>query len=115
MKRIMLAVLLAGTPCLAKGPAPKQQSADKVNILTASADQIAQMPTVGQALAEHVVEVRTQHPEALKSCADLVKVKGFGAKKVAQALPYCTTTGDTTLSVKLNKAGQAVKGKAVKF
>jgi len=75
-----LAVLLAflastGFVAAAGKPAP----AGKVNINTASVEQLQTLPGVGQKLAARIVEYR-QKSGSFKSTQELMNVKGLGEK-----------------------------------
>lgn len=113
-RNILLSILLASSSALAKPPVVKPTAKtpepEKVNLLTANAEQIALWPGVGAKLAEHIVQVRTDHADQIKTCDDLSKIKGVGAKKLSAILPFCTTTGETTLEVEIGKDGH-VKAK----
>ncbi|MBI3939412.1 MAG: helix-hairpin-helix domain-containing protein [Acidobacteria bacterium] len=74
----LVAVVAALAPALhaAEGPA----TADKVNINTADAEQLATLPGVGPATAKRIVEFRAQSGP-FKRLEDLMAVKGIGEKK----------------------------------
>lgn len=118
MKRIrtfLFASMIAASPlAMAKPPAVKAQAKtpepEKVNILTADAEHLALFPGVGPKLAEHIVEVVKTHPDQIKTCDDLGKIKGVGAKLLSKILPFCTVEGETTLEVEIGKDGK-VKAK----
>jgi competence protein ComEA len=57
-------------------------SGGKVNINTASASELENLPGIGPALAERIVEYRTQHGP-FRTVKDLMKVTGIGEKKFA--------------------------------
>jgi competence protein ComEA len=65
----------AGLAVAAGKPAP----AGKVNINTASVEQLATLPGVGQKLAARIVEYR-QKAGGFKSTQELMNVKGLGEK-----------------------------------
>ncbi len=66
-------------------PAP----AGKVNINTASADQLSALPGVGDKLAARIVEYR-QKSGGFKSVQELMNVKGIGEKNLAKLQPHLT-------------------------
>jgi competence protein ComEA len=68
----------------------------KVNINTATEDQLVLLPGVGPAKAERIVTWRTKHG-AFKRVADLRHVKGFGYKTLKKLEPYLDVKGDNTL------------------
>ncbi|MCL5975271.1 MAG: ComEA family DNA-binding protein [Gammaproteobacteria bacterium] len=57
-------------------------AADKININTASADELQLLNGVGPSTANAIVQYREQNGE-FASVDDLVNVKGVGEKKVA--------------------------------
>lgn len=57
-------------------------AADKININTASADELQQLNGVGPSTANAIVQYREQNG-AFANVDDLVNIKGLGEKKVA--------------------------------
>ena len=117
---LMLAVV-AGTTWLGSGPAlaspsvtvsaaaanddaapdrPAKRSAKtisgKLNLNTATADQLVMLPGVGPTKADRIVDWRTKHG-AFKRVADLRHVKGFGFKTLKKLEPYLDVKGENTL------------------
>ena len=68
----------------------------KVNINTATEDQLMLLPTVGPAKAERIVTWRKKNG-GFKRTADLRHVKGFGYKTFKRLEPFLDIKGDTTL------------------
>jgi competence protein ComEA len=97
MKRIVataLAVAFALT--LASGlavAAAKPAPAGKVNINTASAEQLTVLPGIGPKLAARIVEYR-QKSGAFKSVQELMNVRGVGEKNLKKIEPYLSA-GDS--------------------
>ena len=56
-------------------------AADKININTATADQLQMLDGVGPATANAIIEYRNSHGE-FGSVAELLAVKGIGEKKL---------------------------------
>jgi competence protein ComEA len=52
----------------------------KVNINTATASQLEELPGIGEVIAQRIVDYRTQHGP-FKTVRDLLKVDGIGEKK----------------------------------
>ena len=84
-------------------PAAKKSShkdlAGKLNLNTATEDQLMLLPTVGPSKAERIVTWRKKNG-GFKRAADLRRVKGFGYKTWKRLEPYLDIAGDTTLAVK---------------
>jgi comEA protein len=75
----MAAFMITGT-ALAAG---KRAPAGKVNINTASVEQLTTLPGVGPKLAARIVEYR-QKSGSFHTTADLINVKGIGEKNFAK-------------------------------
>ncbi len=63
--------------------APVPAKAVKVNINTATAGQLAELPGIGPKTAERIVAWRSEHGKFQK-LEDLMAVKGIGEKKFAR-------------------------------
>jgi|GEM_PF-2869547 len=61
----------------------------KVNINTATAEELAKLPHVGAKAAQRIVEYRTAHT-TFKSVDELRNVKGIGPKVLDGIRPYAT-------------------------
>jgi competence protein ComEA len=75
----MAALLVSGTAMAAGKPAPTA----KVNLNTASVEQLATLPGVGPKLAARIVEYR-QKSGTFRSTQELINVKGIGEKNFAK-------------------------------
>lgn len=64
-------------------------AADKININTASADELQLLNGVGPSTANAIVDYREQNG-AFASVEDLVNIKGIGEKKVANLAEQVT-------------------------
>ncbi len=73
--------------------------AGKLNLNTATEDQLMLLPTVGPAKAERIVTWRKKNG-GFKRVADLRRVKGFGYKTFKRLEPFLDIKGDTTLAAK---------------
>ncbi len=89
---VLAALLIAALPALA--------AEGKVNINTASAQQLALLPHVGPAVAERIVEHRTKNGQ-FKAVDDLALVRGIGDKTLELLKPYVAVSGETTLTAKV--------------
>ncbi len=84
----MAAFTLAGAALAAGKPAP----AGKVNINTASVEQLSTLPGVGPKLAARIVEYR-QKSGSFRAPHDLLNVQGIGEKNFAKLEQY-VSVGD---------------------
>ena len=71
----------------------------KLNLNTATEEQLMLLPSVGPAKAERIVTWRKKNG-AFKRVADLRRVKGFGYKTFKRLEPLLDVKGDTTLAQK---------------
>jgi len=99
---LTLALILAaiGTVAVADEAAAPQ---GVVNINTADAAQLALLPRVGEKAAERIIAYRTEHGP-FKKAADLMQVKGIGAKTFELLSPYIAVSGNTTLTAKVKSS-----------
>lgn len=77
----------------------KKELTGKLNLNTASEEQLQLLPTVGPSKAERIVAWRKKNG-GFKRPADLRKVKGFGYKTLKRLEPYLEVSGETTLAEK---------------
>ncbi len=61
----------------------------KMNINTASVEELTELPGVGKVVAERIVSYREANGP-FKSPEDLIKVKGIGQRKLEKILPLIT-------------------------
>lgn len=64
----------------------------KININTATADQLTQLPGIGPTIAERIIEYRTANGE-FASIFDLLDVKGVGEQTFRDISDMITTGG----------------------
>jgi competence protein ComEA len=82
---LAMAALLVSGPAIAAGkPAPTA----KVNINTATVEQLTTLPGVGPRLAARVIEYRQKTP--FRSTQELMNVKGIGEKNFAKIESWLT-------------------------
>ncbi len=58
---------------------PAMATSDKININTASKEQLMTLKGVGEKIVDRIIEYRDAHP--FKTIEDLMNVKGIGQKK----------------------------------
>jgi competence protein ComEA len=94
LKRFVAAVLAAvfalGISAGVASAAAKAPTG-KVNINTATASQLTELPGVGEKLAARIVEFR-QKQGPFKSTQELMNVKGIGEKNLQKLQPYLTVS-----------------------
>lgn len=73
-----------------------------VNINTATADELQQLPGVGPSKAKRILDHRARRP--FRTVAELVRVKGFGAKTLTRLRPFLTVSGPSTNAAAANAA-----------
>jgi competence protein ComEA len=79
-----------GLAIAAAKPAPS----GKVNINTATAQQLTVLPGVGEKLAARIVDYR-QKSGGFKNVSELMNVQGIGEKNLARIQAFLTTSGET--------------------
>ena len=94
---IFLVVILIASLCTA---AFADTVPGVVNINTADAAQLANLPRVGAKAAQKIVDYRKEHG-AFHKTTDLMQVKGFGQKRYDKLSAYLTVDGKTTLTEKV--------------
>lgn len=105
---ITLAAALAGQ-ALAATPSEPQ----RVNINTASVQELQLLPRVGPAVAARIVEFRTSNG-AFKSPEDIMRVRGIGERTFELLKPYVSVSGATTLKQKVRSPRSARADEAAK-
>ena len=83
-------VASSGLAIAAGKPAPS----GKVNINTATAQQLTVLPGVGEKLAARIVDYR-QKAGGFKNVSELMNVQGIGEKNLAKIQAFLTTSGET--------------------
>ena len=92
-------VALTFTLILALAVVPLAAAEGKVNINSASVEQLQLLPRIGPSIAERIVEYRDA--QRFEAPEDLLLVKGIGEKTFELLEEYVTVSGETTLSEKV--------------
>ena len=95
---LALSLLASAGVVMAAG---KQMPAGKVNINTATAQQLAELPGVGTKLAARIVDYR-QKAGGFKTAAELMNVQGVGEKNFARIQAHLTV-GDSAAKAASSK------------
>jgi len=81
----LLALALCSLPVFAK----KKPPAHPININTATAADLQQVPGIGPSTAQKIIDTRKSYG-AFKSVDDLLAIKGIGPKKLEKMRKYLT-------------------------
>jgi competence ComEA-like helix-hairpin-helix protein len=82
-----------------RGKPAKKELNGRLNLNTASEEQLMMLPSVGPSKAERIVVWRKKNG-GFKRVADLRRVKGFGYRTFKRLEPFLDIKGDTTLVAK---------------
>jgi competence ComEA-like helix-hairpin-helix protein len=83
-----LALGLLIAPC---GVAKKKPPTQPVNLNTANSDQLQQVPGIGPATADKILQMRKSYG-SFKSVNDLMAIRGIGPKRLDKMRKYLTVT-----------------------
>lgn len=75
----------------------------KVNINTASTEELTRLPRVGTVVAKRIVEFREKNGK-FKQSEDLLLVSGIGDRTFDLIEPYVSLEGETTLDSKVSSS-----------
>ena len=98
---LLVACLITGLPAMAEesgGQGPAHPGV--VNINTADAAQLKQLPRVGPALADRILAFRESNGK-FEQAEDLILVQGIGEKTYEMLRTFVVLEGETTLTRKL--------------
>jgi competence protein ComEA len=84
--RSSLVLCLLFSPC---SFAKKKPPAQPVNINTANSEQLQQVPGIGPATAQKILQMRKSYG-AFKSVDDLLAIRGLGQKRLDKMRKYLT-------------------------
>lgn len=105
--RARAALALAAVLCvsgLASADTSDAATGKKININQASAKELANLPRIGEKVADRIVDYRQSHGSFAR-VEDLMEVKGIGEKLFVTLKPYLSLSGPTTLSQKVSSKG----------
>jgi competence protein ComEA len=91
---LVLALAFFASTGIASAASAPAAPAGKVNLNTATVQQLTELPGVGDALAARIVEYR-QKSGGFKSAQELMNIKGIGEKNFGK-LEAHVTLGDAT-------------------
>jgi competence protein ComEA len=86
-------------------PALAADSAGKVNINTATAEQLMLLPRIGPSVAGRILDFREKNG-SFKQTSDLLLIKGIGDKTFEMIEPYVAISGETSLKEKVRVEGK---------
>ena len=97
---VLLALVagLAGSATVAGAADSATQLSGVVNVNTATGEQLAQLPGIGGAKAQAILETR-ERLGGFDAIEDLLEVKGIGEKALARIRPYVSLQGKTTFEM----------------
>lgn len=87
--RFLLTVSLALSLVCSPSPAKKKPLAKPVNINTANAEELQQVPGIGPATAQKILQMRKSYGP-FKSVDDLLAIRGLGQKRLDKMRKYLT-------------------------
>jgi competence protein ComEA len=85
----LAALLGAAGSVAALAAGEKQDSASRVDLNSATREQLMQVKGIGPALADRIIEFRKEHGP-FRRVEDMMKVRGIGEKSLAKLRPYLT-------------------------
>ena len=74
-------------------PAKPQVNNGKIDLNTATLQQLQLLPGVGETIAQRILDYRSEH-NSFNSVEDLMNVSGIGEKKFEQIKPYVKVGGN---------------------
>lgn len=101
MLRRLRAIALPAALLALAAPMALAAAQGKVNINTATAEQLTLLPRVGAVVAERIIEFRDKNGR-FKKAEDLLLVSGIGDRTFDLIKPYVSLEGETTLKEKVS-------------
>jgi len=87
--RVLLSLCLLLSVFASTGLAKKKPPLKPVNINTANSEELQQVPGIGPATAEKILQMRKSYG-AFKSVDDLLAIRGLGEKRLDKMRKYLT-------------------------
>ncbi len=87
--RVLLSLCLLLSLSAAASAGKKKPPAKPVNINTANAEELQQVPGIGPATAQKILQMRKSYG-AFKSVDDLLAIRGLGQKRLDKMRKYLT-------------------------
>jgi len=94
-------ILALGVLVSLAAPLAAAETEGKVNINTASIEELTYLPRVGTVVAQRILDFREANGR-FKEAKDLMLVQGIGERTFELIEPYVAVEGETTLSEKVN-------------
>jgi competence ComEA-like helix-hairpin-helix protein len=94
---------------VAEAEATKKPPPKPININTANSDELQQVPGIGPATAEKILQMRKSYG-AFKSVDDLLSIRGIGKKRLDKMRKYLTVSKSTSLDKPVTCPGCAKPG-----
>jgi competence protein ComEA len=90
---------LAGPRRVRRAPPQQEVTHDKVNLNSATSEQLQLLPGIGRTKAMAIIAYRARRK--FKSTFQITRVKGIGRKTFRKLRPHLTLRGETTLTEKV--------------
>jgi competence protein ComEA len=88
-RTVCLLMIAAGLVCASVAHAAKQPPSKPLNLNTATADQLAQLPGIGPKTAQAIVDFR-KASGPFRRVEDLLAIRGISRRKLEAIRPYVT-------------------------
>ncbi len=104
-----LLLLAIGFAFAAESGANKKPPLKPININTANSEELQQVPGIGPATAEKILQMRKSYG-AFKSVDDLLSIRGIGKKRLEKMRKYLTVSKSASLNKPVTCPGCAKLG-----